>query len=113
MSDANNRMLKLRSQLEADKQKGKLEVIKRMTPEQAEFVEEVLHHEVHEYLYEIQTKRIENSSNTTGILKEIHRAYKKGQKTIYKKLRAKEVAALVRAGIEFRPVKYRVVFNAE
>lgn len=113
MSDANNRMLKLRSQLEAERQKGNSEVIKRMTPEQAEFVSEVLHHEVHPYLYEIQTKRIKDISGAMWLLKEIHSAYKKGQKTLYKRLRAKEVDVLAQKDIKFRPVKYRVVFNAE
>lgn len=113
MSDANNRMLKLQSQLKADMQKGKTEVIKRMTPEQAEFVSEVLHHEVHPYLYKVYTKRIENVSGTNWTLREIHNAYKKGRKVICKRLRNKDLETLNRAEVKFQPVKYRVVFNAK
>ena len=111
MNDSNKRMVKLENQLAAQIQKGNPGVIKRMTPEQAKFVREVLHYEVHPYLYEIQTKRIENNRSAMWLLKEIHRAYKNGKKTICKKLRAKEVDVLTRESIKFQPVKYRVVFN--
>lgn len=112
MNDSDKRAMKLEQQLAAQIQKGNPDVIRRMTAEQATFVKDVLHYQVNPYLYEVHTRKIENVSNAMWLLKEIHRAYKKGQKTIYKRLRAKEVDALERAGIKFRPVKYRVVFNA-
>lgn len=111
MIESGKRMLRLQQQLSAIRQKGATETSMRLDEEQAAFVNDELKLKTIPCLYEIQTRRIENVSGAMGILKEIHRANKRGQKTVRKELRRKEVGALERAGVKFRPVKYRVIFE--
>lgn len=110
MTESGKRMSRLQQQLDAIRQKGATETSMRLSEEQAAFVKNELKLKTIPCLYEIQTKRITNVSGAMGILKEVHRASKRGQKTVRKALRQKEVGALRRAKVDFRPVKYRIVF---
>ena len=109
MTEAGKRMSKLEQQLNATRQKGVAETSMRLSEEQATFVKEVLKLKIIPCLYEIQTRRITNAA--MSIIRDVHRANKRGQRTIRKDLRQKEVRALERAGVEFRPVKYRIIFK--
>lgn len=111
MTETGKKMSKLEQQLEAVRQKGVQETSMRLNEEQAEFVEKELKLPLIPCLYEVQTKRIADVSGTMGILKEIHRAYKRGQKTVRRDLSKKEVGVLERAGLKIRPVKYRIIFE--
>lgn len=104
--------LKLEQQLNAIRQKGTMDVVKRLSEEQAEFVRNELKLPIAECLYEIETKRITNASSAMGLLQEIHRASKRGQRTIRKDIRKKDLKVLENAGVKFRPVKYRIKLNA-
>ena len=109
MTEAGKRMSKLEQQLNATRQKGVAETSMRLSEEQATFVKEVLKLKIIPCLYEIQTRHITNASTAMSIIRDVHRANKRGQRTIRKDLRQKEVRA--RAGVEFRPVKYRIIFK--
>lgn len=111
MTEAGKHMSKLEQQLNATRQKGATETSMRLSEEQATFVKEVLKLKIIPCLYEIQTRRITNASTAMSIIRDVHRANKRGQRTIRKDLRQKEVRALERAGVEFRPVKYRIIFK--
>lgn len=112
MSDSGKRMSKLGQQFEAIRQKGKSEVTRYLSEEQAEFVKNELHYVVIPTEYEIETQRIKRACEAMWLLQEIHRASKNGQKKIRKAIRKKELKVLERAGIQFRPVKYRIIFEA-
>ena len=109
MTEAGKRMSKLEQQLNATRQKGVAETSMRLS--EATFVKEVLKLKIIPCLYEIQTRRITNASTAMSIIRDVHRANKRGQRTIRKDLRQKEVRALERAGVEFRPGKYRIIFK--
>lgn len=112
MSDSGKRMSKLGQQFESIRKKGKTEVTRSLSAEQAEFIKEELHYVVIPTEYEITTQRIKRASEAMWFLQEIHRASKNGQKKIHKKIRKKELKVLERAGIQFRPVRYRIILGA-
>lgn len=91
------------------RQKGNKEVSLQLSEAQATFVREELKLPIYAILYEIQTMPIESVTSAAGILQELHRSYKRGEKTIRKPIHGKDFNALESAGAEFRAVRYRVV----
>lgn len=112
MSNSGKNMHKLKQQLNAIRQKGNQEVSMQLSEEQAAFVKEELKLPISAILYEIQTQRVENVTSTIGLLQEIHRSHKRGQETIRKGIRDRDLSTLENAGVKFRPVKYRIILSA-
>lgn len=112
MSNSGKKLRKLEQQLKNLQQKGNTEATLQLSEEQATFVKEELKLPISVILYEIRTKQIENVTSTAGLLQEVHRAYKRGQETIRKAIRGKDFGTLETAGVEFRPVRYRIILSA-
>ena len=109
MSNSGKTMRKLEQKFNTLRQKGNKEVSLQLSEAQATFVREELKLPIYAILYEIQTMPIESVTSAAGILQELHRSYKRGEKTIRKPIHGKDFNALENAGAEFRAVRYRVV----
>jgi hypothetical protein len=109
MSNSGKNMRKLEQKFNTLRQKGNKEVSLQLSEAQATFVREELKLPIYAILYEIQTMPIESVTSAAGILQELHRSYKRGEKTIRKPIHGKDFNALESAGAEFRAVRYRVV----
>jgi len=103
---------KLEKKLNASRQKGQREVNLELSEAQAAFVKDELRFPISVLLYEIQTQRIENVTTTKGLLQEIHRSHKRGDNTIRKSVRPRDLDVLESAGVKFRPVRYRIILSA-
>lgn len=112
MGNSGKNMRKLEQQLNAFRQKGSQEVSLELNEAQATFVKNELKLQISVSVYEIQTQRIANVTSTAGLLQEIHRSYKRGQEIIRKSIRSKDLGVLEDAGVQFRPVKYRIILSA-
>jgi len=75
--------------------------------EQKAFLQE-LGYEVIPVLYVIETKRIAVTSSSNGLLKYINRASARGQKRIFRKLKATELKTLEELNIACTPCKYKI-----
>lgn len=111
MSKSEKRLEKLKKQLYALRQKGMKDVVKDLSEEEAAYVRVELKYPITPCLYEIQTQRIDGASSS--ICQQVSRAHKRGESTIYKDLGRKDKTALEEAGVQFRPVKYRIILNAK
>lgn len=112
MRNSGKKLRKLEQQLNTLQQKGSKETTLQLSEEQAAFVKDELKFPIFAILYEIRTKQIENVTSTAGLLQEIHRSNKRGQETIRKAIRGKDFGTLETAGVEFRPVRYRIILSA-
>lgn len=112
MNNSGRHMRRLQEQFANARKQGKGEVQRKLSEEEAAFTRDKLHYIVIACLYEIKTKKIGDLSEATEILREVHRASKRGQKTIFKKkIRLQDAYALKEAGVQFRPVEYRIIFD--
>ena len=100
MKSKNYRNSKLKHQILYEKDKGKKTLYWKLTTEQRKYVEQVLKCKVKPYLYEIRTRTFFNISKLDSILKDIHYAHKKLNKS--------EKELLDKYGVRNRPIKYEL-----
>jgi len=112
MKNDQYRLSKLKYQLEEMKRNNCESVVKKLSPLQKEYVEN-LGYAVIPWIYEIDTQRIINYSYVCGLLKEIHRASCRGQRKLYKKVNNNQIKILNRAGIQFRVLNYKIFPQAK
>ena len=63
------------------------------------------------YLTEIHTRQFADVRNLPPLLKEIHYSYKKGKRTIVRRLRRGEAKLLVEYRVWNRPIRYEIKLN--
>lgn len=93
-----------------EKKERRVKVLEwKLTKEQKEYIENVLHLRVEPYLYGIRTKTFKNISKLNcSILKDIHYSKKRGKNFEVRKLSAKEKEILDEYGICYNPIKYKI-----
>ena len=99
----------LKKQLK-EKKKNRIKVLEwKLSKEQKEYIENVLHLRVEPYLYGIRTRTFKNISKLNyNILKDIHYSKKRGKNFEVRKLSIKEKEVLDEYGIYYNPVKYKI-----
>lgn len=99
----------LKKQLK-EKKKNRIKVLEwKLSKEQKEYIENVLHLRVEPYLYGIRTRTFKNISKLNyNILKDIHYSKKRGKNFEVRKLSTKEKEVLDEYGIYYNPVKYKI-----
>lgn len=101
-----DRLLKLKKDLQKEKDLGKKKKEWRLTPEQAEYVKS-LGYRIEPYLYRIKTRQFEKIHLIKSVLiKDIHFACKRGKWMIIRPLNFKEQKILKDNNIRFTPVKF-------
>ena len=93
-----------------EKKKNRIKVLEwKLSKEQKEYIENVLHLRVEPYLYGIRTRTFKNISKLNyNILKDIHYSKKRGKNFEVRKLSTKEKEVLDEYGIYYNPVKYKI-----
>lgn len=101
-----DRLLKLKKDLQKEKDSGKKKKEWRLTPEQAEYVKS-LGYRIEPYLYRIKTRQFkEIYSIKSPLLKDIHFACKRGKWMMMRPLNLNEQKILQNNNIRFTPVKF-------
>lgn len=93
-----------------EKKKNRIKVLEwKLSKEQKEYIENILHLRVEPYLYGIRTRTFKNISKLNyNILKDIHYSKKRGKNFEVRKLSTKEKEVLDEYGIYYNPVKYKI-----
>lgn len=115
MTNKEVRLSSLKFKLKNMKDERKKYVVWKLNPEQRDFVQ-TLGYQVTPWIYEVQTAIIENraglqTQKSLGILWELHFARKRGQKKMYKHLKANEVKILEQYNVSFVPLKYKIILQ--
>ncbi len=93
-----------------EKKKNRVKVLEwKLTEEQKEYIENVLHLKVEPYLYRIRTRTFKNISKLNySILKDIHYMKKRGKDFEVRRLSKKDKEILDEYGISYDPVRYKI-----
>lgn len=109
MTNKQHRLSGLKYQLSQSKGDGKNEVIKKLSTEQLEYVEN-LGYDTIPWLYEIYTKTFYRIKDVdSSLIKDIHYACKKGRKKLYRKLKLQEIKELEKYNVSYRGYKYKII----
>ena len=99
----------LKKQLKENKERRVKVLEWKLTKEQKEYIEKVLHLKVEPYLYKIRTRTFKNISELNyNILKDIHYTKKRGKNFDVRKLSPKEKEILDEYNIYYNPIKYKI-----
>ena len=105
MKNSEYRLSRLKHMLEEKKKSGKLYVTWKLNNEQLEFAQNIGYNVV-PYLYEIHTRPMQILSGK--LVKEIHYAAMRGQKSIVRTLNKSEDQFLSKVGVKHRVLKYKI-----
>ena len=110
-----NKQFRLHSQLyqlRQMKNKGKQEVIWKLSQEQKEFLERFF--EIEPFSYVIRTKQFERIRNIDStLLKDIHYACKQGKRMMTRQLSKDQKTLLQDYNVSFTVCKYRIVLRGK
>ena len=99
----------LKKQLKDKKEKRISVLIWKLSKEQKEYIENVLHLRVEPYLYGIRTKTFKNISQLNhNILKDLHYMKKRGKDVEIRPLKIKDKKILDEYGVRYYAVKYKI-----
>lgn len=93
-----------------EKQKNRIKIlIWKLTKEQKEYIENVLHLRVEVYLYGIRTRTFKNIERLNySVLKDLHYMKKRGKNIEVRKLSSEEKRILDEYEIRYYPIKYKI-----
>lgn len=101
----------LKHKLRTKKENHEKEVIWKLGTQQKEYIER-LGYTVVPCIYEIITKTVVNVRFAKApIIKDVHYANKRGQKKLYRRLKAHELSSLKEYDVIFHPFKYRIILQ--
>ena len=108
MTNKQHQFSKLKYELSKKKSEGVKTVIWKLNEEQIQFIRG-LGYQVTPELYEVCTKRIAVTGNSTGIVKRINRSAARGEKKIVCSLRKKELKMLEELNVSCIPLRYKII----
>lgn len=111
MKDREHRLSALKHQLAERKGNRQEYVIWALTEQQLEYVKN-LGYPVIPWIYRIRTKQMSPFFRSNdSILRVLHFANKKKKNTVFTRLKKGEKEVLDRAGIEYKPYKYKIILS--
>ncbi len=111
MKNKDFRNSRLKDTLRRDKEAGKKYIIRKLTIEQLEYVQQLGYY-IEDYIYIITIRTFFDIHHINEpILKEIHYKSKAKKRTYVRKLNKKEKQILEKKGIKFRVYKYKIYLN--
>jgi hypothetical protein len=111
MKNKQNQYARLKHGIFAEKEKGKKEIIRKLRPDEVEFLNSLV--KVEPYLYEIKLNFPMNFNPKTApsVVKDLFFTYKKNNKYIViKRLNHEQLKGCRRCGLEVKEYKYRIRF---
>ena len=108
MKNKYHRLSELKHRLREKQERKVKRVIWQLTNEQKAYVEN-LGYVLNPFIYEIKTRTF--SYADCSIVRDIHWAYKKGRKKIFRKLKRDEVRILDGLDIKYRVFRYEIILQ--
>lgn len=113
MNNEQRRLKGLEDQILKRMSRGDKKFIRTLDDEQLKYVTKELRLHATPVLYEIIPQEIPEEKRTERILRDINRAWSRGEKKLYKKLSDKEQKTLEEAHVYFDPFKYEIDIESE